>query len=234
MLFKNWYFWVISALFVAIISFSSIMLIPPSLAKLQENRDKIELLKIDLATQEKYLASVKAIEGDKTTLVALYDKAYMALPDQPKSDVLMLQFDGLLATLGLPTVSLNVPLTAAAPAAASSEAAAGAAASPPTNVVAVTISGNISYETLIELLKNLRVFSRWNRVSDFDLSKSGDKYSASLTTNAYYKSGAVGEFSGDSAILTKAAKIFNGLTTHTAAPDITKEGQYGRNNPFNP
>ncbi len=227
-LYKNIYFWVATAVLLVVIGFSVMMLLPPTLTKLQENRDQIAQLKEDLVKQEKYLAAVQAIEQDETELNALYDKAVLALPDKSQSEILMLQFDGLLADLGIGNATLDIPLVIAAP--TSQEQAAAT----PSNATSVTITGDISYETFLALLRDLKTFSRWNRVSAFDLSKTGDAYSTTLTTQAFHQPGAVGEFSGDENIISKAAQVFSGLTSYAATPDIASEGSYGKANPFNP
>lgn len=225
-LYKNPYFWAATVGLLAVVGFSFAVLIPPVLAKLQENRSQITQLKTELEKQEKYLAAVQAVEQNETTLNQLHQTASLALPSQADSDILMLQFDGLLAQLGIGNASLNVPLSA--PVAGSAEAAAAG------NTVEVTISGPISYEALTALLDSLKTFSRWNRVSAFDIAKTGDLYSTNVATKAFFQPGRSSEFSGDSAIISKAQQVFAGLATYATNPDIATEGSYGKQNPFNP
>ena len=222
MLIKSIYFWVITVVLLAVVIISVLKIIPPVITAYQDNQQKLADAKVELAKQQKFLAAVNTVKSDPESLDELYNKASLALPRTANSEILMLQLDGLLISLGLGAVSINVPFQPTATDASE------------LNSISLTISGNITYQQMTKLLPKLKTFSRWNRISSFDISKSADKYSSSITTKVFFQPGDTGEFSGNTKVLDQAKELFSDFQSYATNPDITTEGIYGRPDPFNP
>ena len=222
MLIKSIYFWVITVVLLAVVIISVLKIIPPVITAYQDNQQKLADAKVELAKQQKFLAAVNTVKSDPESLDELYNKAGLALPRTANSEILMLQLDGLLISLGLGAVSINVPFQPTATDASE------------LNSIDLTISGNITYQQMTKLLPKLKTFSRWNRISSFDISKSADKYSSSITTKVFFQPGDTGEFSGNTKVLDQAKELFSDFQSYATNPDITTEGIYGRPDPFNP
>ena len=222
MLIKSIYFWVITVVLLAVVIISVLKIIPPVITAYQDNQQKLADAKVELAKQQKFLAAVNTVKSDPESLDELYNKAGLALPRTANSEILMLQLDGLLISLGLAAVSINVPFQPTATDASE------------LNSISLTISGNITYQQMTKLLPKLKTFSRWNRISSFDISKSADKYSSSITTKVFFQPGDTGEFSGNTKVLDQAKELFSDFQSYATNPDITTEGIYGRPDPFNP
>ena len=222
MLIKSIYFWVITVVLLAVVIISVLKIIPPVITAYQDNQQKLADAEVELAKQQKFLAAVNTVKSDPESLDELYNKASLALPRTANSEILMLQLDGLLISLGLGAVSINVPFQPTATDASE------------LNSIDLTISGNITYQQMTKLLPKLKTFSRWNRISSFDISKSADKYSSSITTKVFFQPGDTGEFSGNTKVLDQAKELFSDFQSYATNPDITTEGIYGRPDPFNP
>ena len=221
MLLKSIYFWVVTVVLLAVVGISGIKIIPPILTSYQENQQKLVDVTTDLDKQKKFLAAVNTAKKDPESLEDIYNQAGLALPRAANSEILLLQLDGLLASLGLGSSTINVPLQSTAEDVTE-------------NNIDVTISGNITYDQMTDLLPKLKTFSRWNKVSTFDITKTADKYNSSITTKVFFLPGATEEFSGNSKILDQAKKIFSDFKSYATDPDITTEGIYGRPDPFTP
>lgn len=221
MLFKSVYFWAITGVLLIVVGISGLKIIPPIIANYQDNMQKITDANLELDKQKKFLAAVNTVKNDPETLEKLYNQALLALPKTANSEILMLQLDGLLASLGLGTATLNVPLQSTATEETQSN-------------IEVTISGEITYEQVLALLPKLKTFSRWNKVSSFDISKTIDKYTSTVIIKAFFQPGSTGEFSGNSKILEQAETLFSDVKSYASDPDINTEGIYGRPNPFTP
>ena len=222
MLIKSIYFWVITVVLLAVVIISVLKIIPPVITAYQDNQQKLADAKVELAKQQKFLAAVNTVKSDPESLDELYNKAGLALPRTANSEILMLQLDGLLISLGLGAVSINVPFQPTTTDASE------------LNSISLTISGNITYQQMTKLLPKLKTFSRWNRISSFDISKSADKYNSSITTKVFFQPGDTGEFSGNTKVLDQAKELFSDFQSYATNPDITTEGIYGRPDPFNP
>lgn len=222
MLIKSIYFWVATVILLAIIGVSGVKIIPPIVDNYQDNQQKLADSNIELDEQKKFLAAVNTIKNDPETLETLYDKALLALPETADSEILMLQLDGLLKSLKLGSVAINVPLQSAD------------AAETEQNNIEVTLSGDISYDQMTKLLPKLKTFSRWNKISSFDITRDVDKYNSSITLKAFFQPGSTGVFSGNSKILEQAETLFSDFESYATNPDINTEGTFGRPNPFTP
>lgn len=223
---KNIYFWVITAVLLIVIGLSALKILPPILASYQENQLQIADAKTELARQNQLLAAVNAVKQDETGLDEVYSQAVLALPASADSEILMLQLDGLLKSLGISTATISVPLKNVDP---TEDKAASDAKQ---NEIETTISGKIDYAKTKSLLGRLKTFARWNTIKNFNITRSGDEYNTSVVFTAYVKPGRTGEFSGNSAILAQAKEVFANVTSYATNPDVGSEGSYGRNNPF--
>lgn len=247
------YFLIVTALFLAV-SVTAIWFFYPSVLKTyNDNRSLSETLARQIKTGQLEGTTVKDLAAAKTTIGSLFDSASSALPDSPAADLLLLQFEGLTKSMGL-NATITVPFSSA------SLASQVAAPTTPTDeneikpksgsvggtqpVVTTTTSstkadfslgGEWDYPTVLNLLTKLKTFSRWNAVTSIDLARSGDKSTATVSGKVFWSPTADLQFSGSvKELLTQANTLFGGYQSYAATPDITKEGNFGKSNPFQP
>jgi hypothetical protein len=221
-IFKNIYFWVMTLVLLAVAFLSGLRIIPPMYATYQQNQQSIIERQAELDKQQKFLAAVNAVRQDETALDSLYAQAQTALPSSNGSESLMLQLDGLLGELSI-NASIDVPLSVATTEGQATQ-----------NQLEVSISGDINYTQTRTLISRLKSFARWNKIKSFNIAKTNDDFSTTISFFAFFKPGKVAEFSGDSAVMTKANQVFDSLRSYSTTPDSTTEGNYGRSNPFSP
>jgi len=247
------YFLIISALFlvaaIAVIWF----FFPPVIKSFNDNREQADTLAAQIETSQAEAATVNDLIAAKATIAELHEQASTALPGSPSADLLLLQLDGLTKSLGL-EATITVPFSQATlPAQVDSSAApknesdikpgsgsAGgtqpiiASASPGTNTD-FSLSGEWDYPTALNLLAKLKTFIRWNAVTSIDLTRAADKSTATISGKVFWVPSTNLQFSGTAKdLLSQAKTLFDGYQTYAEAPDVTKEGNFGKSNPFAP
>lgn len=224
LLIKNLYFWAATVCLVLVVGGASLWFLPPLLKQFKENKDKIISLDAQISENEQFLATLKSIEKQSATLDSLNNKAQLSLPKEPQPEILILQLDGLLKSLSLDKVAIEVPLTATA---ASKNAPAGMV------VTKFTLTGKMSFAQVKELIASLRGLSRWNKLTSLDLSQTELVTTVTLSGESYSKTEAPKPFTGSQSFLANATQLFDSLTPYTTVPDVKTEGSFGKNDPFN-
>lgn len=223
LLFKNFTFWIATVCLLALIGGASLWFLPPLVKQFKENNAKIASLDTQVAENEQFLTTIQAIEKQSETLESLNEKAKLSLPTDPQPEILILQLDGLLKALQLNKTTIEVPLTPTV----AKNAPAGLA------VTKFTLTGKMSFTQAKELITRLRTLSRWNKLTSLDISQADGVTNVTLSGESYSKPGAPKAFTGSKTFLTNAVKLFDSLTPYTTVPDITTEGNFGKNDPFN-
>jgi hypothetical protein len=219
---RSLYFWIATVLLVVAVGGATLWFLPPLLKQFKENSDKIAALDSQIAENEQFLATLQGIEKQSTTLDALNDKAQLSLPKDPQPEILILQLDGLLKSLNLNKVTIEVPLTATV----AKNAPAGLA------VTKFTLTGKMSFAQAKELIANLRGLSRWNKLTALDLSQSEAVTTVTISGESYSKAGQPKAFTGSKSFLANASKLFDSLTPYTTIPNVKTEGTFGKDDPF--
>ncbi|MDP3992986.1 MAG: hypothetical protein Q8Q05_02110 [bacterium] len=245
------YFLVVTGLFLLITITVIWLFFPPALKVLNENKAAKLSLNEQIQTSQAAATGVEDLVSAKTTIAELYDKASLALPSSPSADLLLLQFDGLTESLGL-DATITVPFSegalasqVAAPAAPASdeEIKPGSGSAGGTQPIITSsdtgtktdwsLSGEWDYPTVLNLLTKLKTFGRWNTVTSIDISAATDKSTATISGKVYWTPEGNLQFSGSvKELLTKAKILFDSYQTYTTIPDVTKEGNFGKSNPF--
>jgi len=234
MLLRSIYFWVSAMIFIMLVGLTVWKVIPPVLGQYRESTLTLKDLEVQITEKEKFVRALKTLEEERTDLEALHRQAQLALPTAVDSENLLLQLDGLIASLNLAEIKTTVPFSeeASRQAAAPEEKPAEPTESKP--LAKFTISGPIDFEKLRDLVVQLKGFGRWNQLTSIDVIQSGGNITATITGEAFFKPAFSQEFSGDSQIINKAKAIFAKYRSYTTAPDISKEGSFGRANPLAP
>jgi len=242
-LIKQPMFWITTGLFVIISAGLLVYVMPDLLNRYTNFRAQNSDLQTQIADKESYLNQVKTLKNDKDNVEKYYEIAQKALPTSASSDTLLLQIEALTNSLGLGGVTITVPFNqvAASPTSSSSDTVStgGAANSTPGTVVkssstqtTFTVAGEMGFDSFRTLVSRLRTFARWNRVTTIDLTLSGGEYAASVTAQVFWKNTAQAAFSGSTSFLSSAKTLFDPLQSYSTTPDIQKEGDYGRPDPF--
>lgn len=249
-LIRNKYFWFSTILFL-IIGVGGIWLVfPQLLQQRQDISDQMATIDSQIAAATQRQAAIRALNSNEAQVDALYQTASLALPVTTDAENLTLQLHGLLDSLKLTSAVITAPFqqtaAVAAPTASSSttttptpssQTSTGPVAQ--TNTAAnstqgtFTISGEMDFATAQVLIADLRMMTRWNRLTGIEISQSGGKTTVLITAQVYARKAPATAFnSTDLTFLNKAAKVFGSLKAYATAPDVTKEGSYGRANPF--
>jgi hypothetical protein len=247
------YFLVISGLFLILTIAIIWFFFPPVIRTFNENKTTASTLADKVSASQAEGATVKDLIAAKSTIADLYDSASAALPSSPSADLLLLQFDGLTKSLGL-SATITVPFsegalasqvaTPAAPASEGDIKPGGGSAGGTQPIVTssstgagteFSLSGDWDYPTVLGLLTKLKTFIRWNSVTSIDLTRASDKYTATISGKVFWTPSSNLQFSGSAKdLLSKAKTLFDGYQTYAEAPDVTKEGNFGKSNPFAP
>jgi len=247
------YFIVITGLFLVVTIAIIWFFFPPVLKTFNENKAQSNALTEQIKSSQAEASTVKDLVAAKTTIADLYDTATTALPSSPSADLLLLQFDGLTKSLGL-NATITVPFSEGALAAqvATPEApkdendirpGSGSAGGTQPIISSsgtgtgtdFSLSGEWDYPTVLSLLTKLKTFIRWNTVTSIDLTKTADKSTATISGKVFWTPSSKLEFSGSvKDLLNQAKTLFAGYQTYAEAPDVTKEGNFGKSNPFLP
>lgn len=244
MLLKSKFFWFSTVIFLVVTIGAVWRLYPPILSQLKENNEKSKQLDTELEAAEAYSKSISSLKNETEQLEDAFQLAERALPATGQTDLLLLELEGMLKDLGLGDVKITVPFQNATP--VSSTSSADGAARPggaatntapvvknTTSTTTFTLNGEISYTQLKTLLTRLRNFSRWNKITSIDIAKAVDKYTTTVSAEFFTKPAPSQEAAiASTKILEQAKTIFGGLKTYTTKPDATKEGSYGKGNPF--
>ncbi len=222
-LLSNKFFWISTVLTFLLLFFAILWLFPPLIAQMKERRESLTNLDSQIKSNEQFLNSVKGLEKNPSQLDQLYELSMLSLPKTPQPEILMLQLDGMLKSLGLNQATISVPLGTAQ---VSTDPAAA-------NTV-FTVTGEMDYSKAKELIAKLRTLNRWNKASSIDIVRALDKSTATITSVAFSKPNSTKEFSGDVNFLANAAKILSQFQNYATVPDITNEGVFGRVDPFAP
>lgn len=236
---KSLTFWIITFLFVLGVIGLATRVIPPILSTTRANQAEISNLKAELVKAEEFSTTLKNLQQQEAQLDAFYAQARAALPEKPEGEQLLLQLDGLVASLGIPGVTINVPVAvaAAAPVAATTETEGAtdetAQATPaPTSELTISLTGNVDYLKTKSLLAKLHSLIRWNKIVSFDINKSGDTYSTTINATAAYKAAVPKVFSGTAQLLEQSKTLFSSFQSYATPPNFRAEGAYGRPSPF--
>lgn len=248
MIFKSKTFWIASALFLIIAGGVTWLVILPLISKAEEQGGQLSSLQSQVQSQQQYLATIKNLTKDRTTVNGLFDAANQLLPTNSGSDILSLQLNGLIGSLGLPDMVATVPFTGAvtvttggAVSSSTTPQAAGSLGgnSAPIvqgttpNQLAFTLAGQASFSQAQSLLGHLRTFSRWNKITAIDVNQSGNQVNVTVSANVFSRSVAPTTLSGTNAnLLTQAKTLFGQFQSYATTPDIKTEGQFGRGDPF--
>ncbi len=244
------YFLVVTGLFLLLTTVLIWFFFPPLLNTLNENRSLTAELAGKIASSQAEATTVRELEAASASLNDLYDKASTALPTAPTADLLLLQLDGLTKNLGL-TATITVPFSEGAPTtqlttppdANTVKPGSGSMGSvQPLITSSVTgtgtvfsLSGEWDYPSVLKILSKLKTFSRWNAVTSIDLTKTTDKMTATISGKVYWTPSSKSEFSGSvGSLLSQAKALFESSQIYAVAPDVTKEGNFGKSNPFLP
>lgn len=246
MMIRSWLFWVATALF-AIISLGIIWKVyPPLLGRVSDQRTTLEHVNQNIAEEERYLAIVKGLKERQKDVDQLHAQASLALPVTSEPDLLLLQLDGLLGSLGLSNAKITVPFGSATTASASAATDTGdskpgtvgntskpVVKSDVANQTVVTIAGEMDYDHTKALLTALRSFSRWNKVTALDITQSGTVTNVTVGLQVFTAPDATADFTGaDGDFLARAKKLFGSLKQYATTPNYQTEGSFGRSNPF--
>lgn len=220
---------------------------PPVLNVRQENVTKEKSLDAKIAEKTLLNQTIKKIESDSVELDRLYDLAEQALPDTEKSDLLLLQLDGLTKSVGI-TATITVPFTSGAAATTTPPVAApedeseikagtsGASSAIPIvtgSDSSFSLSGDFSYAQTKTLLAKLRSFIRWNQLTALDLSVAGDKLTVTVAGKTFWSNNKPAELKTDGkTLIDSAKKLFDSYESYSTEPNIETEGVFGRANPF--
>lgn len=249
MLVKNKFFWIITLLFLLVALALVWLIYPPLMRQLQDNRSQLAALDATLSQEKQYAELVKTLTSQNEQVLSLYQSAKVALPVTTSGEILLLQIDGLLHSINLSSASVTAPFAAAVPAAAPAPAdtsgvkpSSQSGTSPTTSTPIVksndqaasmvTITADTDFGTLKTLIEKLRHLARWNKITSISVTVS-TKMTVVITTQIFTKADAAKGFAGtDPQFLTKATQLFSSFTSYATTPDATKEGNYGRKDPF--
>lgn len=247
------FFLVISGLFLLLAISIIWLFFPPAIKSFNENRAQGELLTDQIKISQAEAATVKDLVAAKSTIEDLYDKASLALPGSPSADLLLLQFDGLTKSLGL-NATITVPFSegslaaqVATPATPADEndIKPGSGSTGGTQPIVTSsgsgtgtdfsLSGEWDYPTVLSLLTKLKTFIRWNAVTSIDLTRTADKSTATISGKVFWTPTSNQQFTGSvKDLLSQAKVLFDAYVTYAEVPDVTKEGDFGKSNPFLP
>jgi len=248
MFIKSRFFWLSTALFLVLGLGIIWKIYPPLLSQARQNKTQNTDLTAQVNQAQQYLTLVKQLSSDTTTVDSLYSSAAVALPASADTENLLLQLDGLLASLKLSNVSITAPISQvvsttspAAPTSGTAVPQTQTGSSTTTPVVnsdaksqsTFTLSGEMSYGSALQLVQKLRTFARWNKITVIDITQTGGKTTATITAQVFSKAAPTSDFSGsDNQFITKAKNLFSQYQSYASVPDATKEGSYGRSDPF--
>ncbi len=219
---RNLTFWILTLVFLGLVGGIGWLVIPAQLRSVSASRAELIQLAAQVSENEQFLATLGSIEKEPETLDELYQKATLSLPMSPQPEILILQLDGLLASLSLSTATIEVPLSAPV-----SEEGTGQTA-----ITKFTISGSMSFDQVKQLIVQLRTLSRWNQLTAIDITTEGEKTTATITGQASSRVSSPKTFTGKQTFLADAEALFNRFTPYTTVPNIETEGNFGKSNPF--
>jgi len=226
MIWKNIYFWVATVIFLTVTIIAVTKVIPPALSTARDSRASLKDLNAQIDSERQFASSLSDLSKNQSQLNTMSSLAVEALPTKPDGEELMLQLDGLLASLNMASATATVPLSAGTPAPSSGTGTVSA------SQLAVTIVGDFNYAKARDLIAGLRGLIRWNKITSFDISQNGSTSHLSFTFNVFYKPGQVKTFSGDTNLLSEAKTLFDAYHSYTTRPNIAAEGTYGKTDPF--
>ena len=250
-LFSSKYFLITTALFLVITVVVIWFFFPPLLGAFNENRAKNTELAQKLAASQADQTTMNELTAAKVSLADLSAKATLALPSSPSADLLLLQLDGLTKSLGL-EATITVPFSQATPVSqvaapvSEGEVKPGSGSTGGTQPIVTSpsassktdfsLSGNWDFPTVLNLLTKLKTFSRWNNITSVDLVKSADKSTATISGKVFWTPPETNlQFSGSvKELLSQGKTLFGDNQSYAEPPDITREGNFGKSNPFTP
>lgn len=226
MLVKNKTFWIATVVFLLIGGGIGWLVFPRAYHSFQEKRATDAALAKQIDEETQFIATVRGFSKQGATIDSLNQKARELLPTTAESDLLALQLEGLLSSLGLGNFSITVPLSAASGPTVNPAAAVG-------NNQSFTVAGSASFTQLENLLSALKKFGRWNKISSFEITESGTGSSVTVVANVFTRSATPTAFDGkNQMLLDQASALFKTFNGYTTAPNAATEGNYGRSDPF--
>ncbi len=248
-LLKNTYFWITTSIFLVVGVGTIWLAYPPLLSAFQDNRSQISELNTQIDQQQQHLNILNQLNGKKDAVASLYSSANIALPTTTDPEDLVLQLRGMLNSIGLTGATITAPFQSAAAASSASSATNANGAQPITQTgtvssapivngsagaaITFTLTGTMDYPTTQTLLAKLKTFARWNKVTTITITSTSGAPTTSVTAQIFSKAAGSTEFTGsDPAFLDKTTKLFAAVQSYAVTPDATKQGTYGRVNPF--
>lgn len=241
MLLKNKFFLVTTVLFLLAAVVAIWRIYPPVLSQFKEHRVKAVELDAKLKEAESFNQGIIALRNQTEQLKMVYNLAERALPTNNQSEVLLLELEGLVKDSGLSGIRITVPFDSAAASVATDTEVVRPGTTSKKPVVkgsaqtstSFTLAGNISFAQSRALLDKLMNFSRWNKVKSIDISRSEEAYSTTIIADFFTKAApSVANSSVPANLLSQASQVFQSLSQYSTTPDASREGSYGKPNPF--
>lgn len=251
MLVRSKGFWISTVAFLLVSSGLVWFVLLPMMTTYRATAEEIASTAQQLEGKKQFLATVLQLSNDQASLETTFVAATAALPITTDPENLLIQLYALTKSLGLnstitvpfdKTSTVGTPSTP--PAASSDDVSPGPVGSsqpvvvsePSTNSKGAefSITGELSFSQVNSLIRRLWSFSRWNKISSIDIAYSSEKMSVTVSSQVFSRP-AVSEssFAGtDSELLVKARQLFGSLKQYSTVPDIEKEGNFGRTDPF--
>lgn len=220
-LFHSLYFWLIAGVTLVLVIVAATIFFPPVSSQVRANIAQIKQLEGQIAANEQFLVSIQSLEEQRATVEKLHQQAGLSLPETAQPEILLLQLDGLLKSLELANISINVPLASTADKKDQAQA-----------ITTFTLTGAASFDQAKTLIAKLRTLSRWNKLIQASFTKSGDGTSLIISGQAFSKPLASKTYSGNANLVAEATKFFDSFQAYTTVPDVTREGNFGKTDPF--
>jgi|SRR3989344_3481588 len=252
-LISNKYFLITTAVFILATTAVIWLLFPSAINAYRGNKSESAALTEKLKISRAEGVVNEELVSNKDLIETLYASASTALPKTPSTDLLLLQLDGLSKSFGL-NATITVPFSQASTSSQvttlaspknDTEVKPGSGSvggnqpiitnSPDGTSTDFSLSGEWDYPTVLNLLARLITFIRWNNITNIDITKTAEKSSATISGRVFWEATDSPQFSGSvKELLDKSRKLFDSYQSYTTAPDITKEGSFGKSNPFLP
>ncbi|OGD61201.1 hypothetical protein A3A71_01225 [Candidatus Berkelbacteria bacterium RIFCSPLOWO2_01_FULL_50_28] len=244
-------FWISTVVFLLVSVGLIWFVLLPMMTSYRATTDEIASTTEQLESKKQFLATVQQLSNDQTSLETTFAAATAALPITTDPENLLIQLYALTKDLGLDATiivpfdkSSTVGTQSTPPATSGDDVSPGPVSSSQPIVVSepatgskgaeFSITGEISFSQVNSLIRRLWSFSRWNKISSIDIANASDKMSVTVSSQVFSRPGVTeSSFAGtDSELLSKARQLFGSLKQYSTVPDIEKEGNFGRTNPF--
>lgn len=234
-------FWLLSLVFLLAIAGISVYLLPPQISKSFKITEEKTALEQKLNEQKMLVSNINELAKNQDKLEQLHTKALYALPTEISADILLLQLEELATSLGIREPKLTVPFGQGIGAASSVSTADPALNQPivkggagAAGQATFSISGEIDFPALKNLLVSLRNLPRWNQITSVDITRGSEAITANITAQIFTSVASTKNYTGTNPnLLEQANKLFDDIQIRRLAPDADQEGTFGKVNPFN-